>query len=88
MKNNVIRREVHPFEVEISEDSTHAGKNTIKDIYITEIGYVMISVYNESRKVYVNYICKELKDILPEKIKVKEGEDLQSFEPPLSKDDI
>jgi hypothetical protein len=88
MKNNVIRREVHPFEVNIPGDSVHTGKNTIRDIYITEIGYVMVSVYNEDRGVYVNYICKELKDILPKKIEIKEGGDLQSFEPPISKDDI
>jgi hypothetical protein len=87
MKDPIIRRTVCPFDVEIQDDLIHTGKNTIKDIYITELGYVMISVFNEDRKVYVNYICKELKDILPEKIKLKEAGDHQSFGQLLSKDD-
>jgi hypothetical protein len=71
MKESIIRREVCPFEVELEEDSIHTGENIIKDIYITELGYVMVSVYNKDRKVTVNYICKELKEILPSKIKIK-----------------
>ena len=87
MKNPIIRRDVCPFDVEIQGDSIHVGKNTIKDIYITELGYVMIAVFNEDKKVYVNYICKELKDILPVKIRLKEVGDHQSFERLPSKDD-
>lgn len=87
MKSPVIRREVFPFEVEVKDDLHHTGKNTIKDIYITELGYVMVSVYNEDKKVTVNYICKEIKDILPEKISLKVKEDHQSFEQLPSRDD-
>lgn len=68
MQRSIIRREVFPFEVQV-EDTFE--KTTIKDIYITELGYVMISIYNEDRKVTVNYICRELKDILPSKIVLK-----------------
>ena len=88
MKEFIIRRGVCPFEVELEDDTIHTGKNTIKDIYITELGYVMVSVYNEDRKVTVNYICKELKEILPSKIKIKEEEVRQSFGQQPSIDDI
>lgn len=87
MNYSNTRRSTCLFEVEIEDDSTHTGKNVIKDIYITELGYVMVSIFNEDKKVYVNYICKELKDILPEKIKIKEGEVRQSFQQQPSRDD-
>jgi hypothetical protein len=87
MKNDTIKKDVHPFEVEVHDDFFPIGKNTIYDIYITELGYVMISVYNEDKKVYVNYICKKLKDILPENIKLKEVGGHQSFVQQISKDD-
>ena len=87
MKNPIIRREVFPFGVEIKDDPHHSGKNTIKDIYITELGYVMIAVFNEDKKVTVNYICKELKEILPEKISIKGEEAHRSSEQQPSRDD-
>jgi hypothetical protein len=64
-----IRRDTQPFFVDVDGES---GPNKIVDIYITELGFVMISVFNEDKKVTVNYICKNIQDILPEKIKLKE----------------
>lgn len=82
-----IRKSIFPFEVEIEEDFITPGKNMIKDIYITELGYVMVSVFNMEKKVTVNYICGELKDILPGRIKIKEEGALQSSLPHLSTED-
>ena len=79
-----IRRETHPFLVAVEGES---GPNRIEDIYITELGFVMVSIFNENKKVYVNYICGEIEDILPEKIKIKEEEVHQSSEQQPSKDD-
>jgi len=78
---NIIRRSVFPFEVEVEEDYETPGKKLVKDIYITELGYVMVSVFNEEKKVTVNYICGELKDLLPQKMKIKGLEDRQSALP-------
>lgn len=64
-----IRRDTQPFFVDVDGESS---SNKIVDIYITELGFVMISVFNEDKKVTVNYICKNIQDILPEKIKLKE----------------
>lgn len=71
MEHRSIRREVSKFPVEVEGDS---GPNRVEDIYITELGYVMISIHNTEKKVYVNYICGEIKDILPKKIKLRVGE--------------
>ena len=84
-----IRRENQPFFVDVDGDSS---SNKIVDIYITELGFVMISVFNEDKKVTVNYICKNIQDILPEKIKLKEFNSraeviLQSSQQQPSKDD-
>ena len=79
-----IRRETHPFPVVVEGES---GPNRIEDIYITELGFVMVSIFNEDKKVTVNYICGEIKDFLPEKIKIKEEEVRQSSEQQPSKDD-
>ena len=84
MEHRSIRREVSKFPVEVEGD---AGPNRIEDIYVTELGYVMVSIYNTEKKVYVNYICGEIKDILPKKIKLRVGEAHQSSEQQLSKDD-
>ncbi len=77
MENTKYRREIFPFEVELQSEEFHKGKNFINDIYITELGFVMVSVFNEEKKVWVNYKCGEIKDILPEKIKLKEEGDPQ-----------
>jgi len=80
-----IRKETHPFLVAVEGES---GPNRIEDIYITGLGFVMISIFNEDKKVTVNYICGEIKDFLPERIKLKVGEAHQSSEQQPSKDDI
>ena len=64
-----IRKDTQPFFVDVDGESS---SNKIVDIYITELGFVMIAVFNEDKKVTVNYICKNIQDILPEKIKLKE----------------
>ena len=79
-----IRRETHSFLVSVEGES---GPNRIEDIYITELGFVMVSIFNENKKVYVNYICGEIEDFLPEKIKIKGVEVHQSSEQQPSKDD-
>jgi hypothetical protein len=84
MEHSSIRREVHKFPVEVEGD---AGPNRLEDIYVTELGYVMVSIYNSEKKVYVNYICEEIGNILPTKIKLKVEEVHQSSEQQPSKDD-
>ncbi len=79
-----IRRETHPFLVAVEGES---GPNRIEDIYITGLGFVMISIFNEDKKVTVNYICGEIEDFLPDRIKIKEEEVRQSSEQQPSKDD-
>jgi hypothetical protein len=51
VEHGSIRREVSKFPVEVEGDS---GPNRVEDIYITELGYVMVSIYNAEKKVYVN----------------------------------
>ena len=84
MEHQSIKREVFKFPVEVEGNPS---KNRIEDIYITELGYVMISIFNQEKKVYVNYNCGEIKDILPEKIKFKVEEDHQSSQQQPSIDD-
>lgn len=84
MGHNSIRKDVFKFPVEVEGD---LSPNRIEDIYITELGYVMVSVFNLEKKVRVNYICKDIKDILPNKIKIKGEGDLQSSPQSFSKDD-
>jgi hypothetical protein len=79
-----IRRETHPFLVAVEGES---GPNRIEDIYITGLGFVMISIFNEDKGVTVNYICGEIKDFLPDRIKIKVEEVRQSSEQQPSKDD-
>lgn len=84
MERRSIRKSVCKFPVEVEGDSS---PNRIEDIYITELGYVMVSIFNLEKKVYVNYICGEIKNILPGKIKLKEGEAHQSSQQQPSIDD-
>lgn len=84
MEHRSIRRSVCKFPVEVEGDSS---PNRIEDIYITELGYVMVSIFNLEKKVYVNYICGEIKNILPGKIKLKEEEVHQSSQQQPSIDD-
>ncbi len=71
MEHTPIRKNVFKFPVDVEGD---AGLNRIEDIYISDLGYVMISIYNLENKVTVNYICSEIKNILPEKLNLKWGE--------------
>ena len=84
MEHRSIRKESCKFPVVVEGDQ---GSNRIEDIYITELGYVMVSIFNEDKKVYVNYICKEIKEILPEKIQIKEEVDPQFSQQQPSRDD-
>lgn len=84
MEYKSIRKDVFKFKVDVEGESS---SNRIEDIYLTELGYVMVSIYNEEKKVYVNYICGEIKDILPKKIKIKEEANLQFSQQQPSKDD-
>lgn len=77
MEHRSIRRGISKFFVEVDGDPS---SNRIEDIYITELGYVMVSIYNLEKKVHVNYICGEIKDFLPKKIKLRAGEVRQSSE--------
>ena len=79
-----IRRETHPFLVAVEGEP---GPNRIEDIYITGLGFVMISIFNEDKGVTVNYICGEIEDFLPDRIKIKVEEVRQSSEQQPSKDD-
>jgi len=79
-----IRKETHPFLVAVEGEP---GPNRIEDIYVTELGFVMISIFNEDKKVTVNYICGEIEDFLPEKIIIKEEVNPQSSQQQPSKDD-
>lgn len=66
-----IRRETFKFPVDVAGES---DPNRIEDIYLTELGFIMVCVYNPIRKVYVNHICGKIGDILPARIKIKEEE--------------
>lgn len=66
-----IRRETFKFPVDVAGE---LDSNRIEDIYITELGFVMVCIYNPNRKVYVNYTCGKIEDILPARIKIKEEE--------------
>jgi hypothetical protein len=79
MKNPISRRRVFPLEVKIENDEFRSGRNIIEDIYVTELGYVMISVFNEQRKVWVNYNCGGIEKILPKNIQIKEEGYPRSF---------
>lgn len=81
----MTRRFIFPLEVKIEGDKT-PGKKVIKDIYITELGHLMISVFNEEKKTSINYRCGDLREILPQRIEIKGEEDLQFSLPPSSTD--
>jgi hypothetical protein len=66
----MIRKDTHIFRVKVdgSEDP-----HIIKDIYITEPGNIMVSVYNEKKKVCTNYTVSKIQDVLPDTIKIIKG---------------
>jgi hypothetical protein len=63
----MIRKDTHIFKVKVdgSEDP-----HIIKDIYITEPGHILVSVYNEKKKVCTNYTVSKIQEVLPDKIKI------------------
>lgn len=63
----MIRKDTHIFKVKVEENE---DPQIIKDIYITETGSIMVSVYNEKKKICINYGVSEIQDILPETIKI------------------
>lgn len=67
MISSKVRKSIYPFRVETGD----GGERTIQDIYITELGNVMISVFDEKKKVTVNYPCGKIWDFLPRKIKIR-----------------
>ena len=61
------RKDTHIFKVEVGENEP---PQIIKDSYITEIGCIMISLYDEKRKVCTNYPVSKIQEVLPDKIKI------------------
>ena len=47
-----------------SEVDTPDGKATLKEIYVTELGYIMAKVYYPKKGVYVNHKIGYLKNLL------------------------
>lgn len=47
-----------------SEVDTPDGKATLKEIYVTELGYIMVKVYYPKRGVFVNHKIGSLKNLL------------------------
>ncbi len=47
-----------------SEVDTPEGKATLKEIYVTELGYIMAKVYYPKRGVFVNHKIGSLKNLL------------------------
>ena len=47
-----------------SEVDTPDGKATLKEIYVTELGYIMAKVYYPKKGVYVNHKIGSLKNLL------------------------
>jgi len=43
---------------------TPDGKATIKEIYVTELGYIMAKLYYPKKRVYVNHKIGSLKNLL------------------------
>ena len=63
----MIRKDTHIFKVKVDESE---NPHIIKDIYITEIGCIMISVYDDKKQVCTNYTVSKIQEILPDKIKI------------------
>jgi hypothetical protein len=47
-----------------SEVDTPDGKATLKEIYVTELGYIMAKVYYPKRGVFINHKIGSLKNLL------------------------
>ena len=66
----MIRKDTHIFRVKVDGSG---DPHIIKDIYITEPGNIMVSVYNEKKKTCINYRVSKIQDLLPDKIKIPRG---------------
>lgn len=47
-----------------SEVETPKGKATLKEIYVTELGYIMAKMYYPNRGVFINYHIGKLNELL------------------------
>ena len=50
-----------------SEVDTPDGKATIKEIYVTELGYIMVKIYYPKKGVFVNHMMGSVSKLLGEK---------------------
>lgn len=66
----MYRKDTHIFKVKVDKNE---DPHIIRDIYITEPGNIMLSVYNERRMVTTNYRIAKIQDLLPEEIKIIKG---------------
>lgn len=66
----MLRKDTHIFRVKVDGNE---DPHIIKDIYITEPGNIMVSVYNEKKKTCINYSVSKIQDLLPDKIKILRG---------------
>lgn len=47
-----------------SEVETPEGKATLKEIYVTELGYIMMKIHYPSKGVFINYNVANVKNLL------------------------
>jgi hypothetical protein len=47
-----------------SEVDTPDGKATLKEIYVTELGYIMAKMYYPKKKVFINHRIGSIKNLL------------------------
>jgi len=50
-----------------SEVETPEGKATLKEIYVTELGYIMAKLHYPKRGVFINHMMASVKELLGEK---------------------
>lgn len=50
-----------------SEVDTPDGKATLKEIYVTELGYIMAKIYYPSKGVFINHMMGSVSGLLGEK---------------------
>ncbi len=47
-----------------SEVDTPDGKATLKEIYVTELGYIMAKMYYPKKRVFINHRIGSIKNLL------------------------
>ena len=47
-----------------SEVDTPDGKATLKEIYVTELGYIMAKMYYPQKRVFINHRIGSIKNLL------------------------